>query len=317
MRPQLAHAVAASGPSSVWAFGLAVQRWTGTRWRVVGRPADRFIQSAVVESASDIWVAGNAPTGPGGHGVILRWDGHRWHTVLRAKRGGVLFGISRVPGTQRFWAVGYHVKDGHFTPMIRHRGARGWRPAANPPVENGQLNAVASSSNGTWAVGSTPAAAIAERWVGGRWVRTPVPDSAGVKLLGVAAVEGTGHAWAVGYRLTGSGHRPVVYRWSHGTWHSVPIDLGQREGELDGVISTNPGFAWAVGHRIGTSGLIEPLVEHWSRGPSWQAVLSPTPASNCSWTLHAITEVPQTTGPTLWAVGDGGCSFETISERYR
>lgn len=318
MRPQPAADVAASDPSSVWAFGLAVQRWTGTAWQVVGTPVDRYIRSAVVDSASNIRAVGNAPTGPRSHGVVLRWDGHAWHTVLRVKRGGALLGMSRVPGTQRFWAVGYHVIGARATPIIRRRGARGWHPIATPPVKQGTLYAVASSPRTSWAVGTlgNGTTALAERWVQGQWVITPVPDSKGITLLDVTAAAGSQHAWAVGYRDVRGDRRPVVYHWSHMGWHSVPIDLGRHGGELDSVISIRPGYAWAVGNRVSAGFAITTLVEHWTHGPSWHAVASPTPTSGCGWTLHAITQVPRTARRILWAVGDNGCSFQTISERH-
>jgi len=310
--------VAASSPSTVWGFGFGVWHWAGGRWQKTATPVQVF-RAGVVESPTEAWAAGATPAGPDSHGVIVHWDGKAWRVALRQKRRSDLTGISRVPGTQRFWAVGTRFGGGHIEPVIRHRGARGWHPVAGANVSSGWLTSVASKARVSWAVGHyNSGGALVERWAGHRWVMTPVPNGARVFLNSVAVVKGHPQAWAVGYRRVHSDHHPVAYLWSRRSWHEIPIDLGQQLGELDGVVSIRHGEAWAVGVYYGPgSTSCCTLIEHWTVGPSWQRVPSPTPRNGCGWTLHAIAKVPRTRGPTLWTVGDEGCSFRTVSERYR
>jgi hypothetical protein len=315
-------AVAASAPAVVWAFGFeGVMRWDGASWQPVTAPA-AVLQGGVVFSARQAWAVGSTPVaGPSGdgHGVVIRWDGQSWRVVLRTTRRGALTGLSRVPATHRLWAVGFHDKHGAQFPLIRHRDAAGWHRVAGAPVGRGELAAVASGRHGSWAVGArftgSGIAALAERWTGRRWVTTSVPHPAGISLRAVAAVPGTRRAWAVGF-LNGADNRPVSFLWSHGAWHQHPIDLGRRFGELQGVVSIRPGDAWAVGDRWGTSRILRTAIVHWTSGPAWQAVPTPTPTGGCASNLAGITKVPGTPGPTLWAVGDHGCNGQMLSERY-
>ena len=308
--------VGSSSPASVWSFGFGAQRWTSAGWRTVstsGLGTDRDLWSGVDESASDVWAVGQSPTGPSGRGMIARWDGRSWKLESRLGVTSGLRSISRVPGTNHLWAVGWRASGGTSVPLIEHRVAH-WRSSPAPSVASGILNGVASvSPTETWAVGDGPSGALAERWNGASWSISAVPNSQLVSLQGVAAVPGTTRVLAVGYREVGGDHRPVAYLWSGRRWSAMPIDVGSQIGELDGVVSIRPGYAWTVG----TTGFqASSLVEHWTLGPSWHRVPSPTPSGGCGLTLHSIAKVPLTGGPTLWAVGDDGCGA-VATMRYR
>ena len=311
--------IEASGPTSVWAFGISVQRWTGTAWQVVSPSADRFLRSAVVRSPTDIWAVGHAPLGPGSHGVIERWDGRSLHVVLRVKRGGSLGGIAQVLGTQHFWAVGYHVKAGRISPVIRHRGQRGWRPVANP-VSSGDLHAVASSGLMTWAVGQSRGSvshrsALAERWTGRHWVITPVPQSGDVSLQAVAAVS----------RAHAAHGRSDTARYAatqHGRVSMVTRSVAQRPHRpWAATCPTRRRHRYQTRIRVGGRG---PRPNHPDRALGPRPNLATRPLTQPAGHRLLLVGAPRNhpspahTGSNPVAIGDtDDCSNNTTSERYR
>ena len=77
------------------------------------------------------------------------------------------------------------------------------------------------SPSDAWAVGATGVGSLStliEHWTG-TWSRVPSPNPStrGDQLLGVDARSST-DAWAVGFYVTGSGHRTLIEHWNGSSW---------------------------------------------------------------------------------------------------
>jgi len=305
--------VASGGPRSTWAFGFGAERWTRSGWRVSPTPGLRGdLWDGVAVGPSRIWAVGQSPVGGSGHGVILERRGGAWHRIAALTAVSGLRSVTRVPGTSRLWAAGWKGAGGTSAPLIEHNAGAGWQPASLP-AGSGILNGIAAMRGETFAVGSSPAGALALRRTPSGWTKTAIRGGAGQSLLGVAHVPGTVRFIAVGFRTAGGKDYPVAYEWGGARWSAMAIDVEGRVGELDSVVADRRGFAWAVGT---TGRPLHPLAEHWFNGAMWRRLPTPTPPGTCGLTLHAVTAVPGTPGPTLWAAGDDGCGFAT-TERYR
>ncbi|HEX5249266.1 MAG TPA: hypothetical protein VFW14_06355 [Gaiellales bacterium] len=305
--------VASGGPRSTWAFGFGAERWTASGWQVSPTPGLRGdLWDGVALGPSRMWAVGQSPVGGSGHGLIMERSGGAWHRIAGLAAVSGLRSIARVPGTSRLWAAGWKGVGGTSAPLIEHKAGAGWQAASLPPG-SGILNGIAAGRGETFAVGSSSSGALALRRTSAGWTRTPIPHGAGASLLGVAHVPGTVRFIAVGFRSGGGNHHPVAYLWDGARWSGMAIDVSGRVGELDGVVSIRRGLAWAVGT---TGPQLHTLAERWLMGPTWRRVPTPTPSGTCGLTLHSVTAVPGTPGPTLWAAGDDGCGF-TTTERYR
>ena len=305
--------VASGGPRSTWAFGFGAERWTASGWEVSPTPGLRGdLWDGVPLGPSRMWAVGQSPVGASGHGLIMERRGGAWHRIAGLTAVSGLRSITRVPGTSRLWAAGWKGVGGTSAPLIEHTAGAGWQPESLP-AGSGILDGIAAMRGETIAVGASPAGALALRRTSSGWKATPVPHGAAVTLLDVAHVPGTVRFIAVGFRSGGGNHHPVAYFWNGARWSGMAIDVSGRIGELDGVVSIRPGLAWAVGT---TGPQLHPLAERWLNGAMWRRVPTPTPPGTCGVTLHAVTTVPGTPGPTLWAAGDDGCGFAT-TERYR
>jgi hypothetical protein len=108
--------------SSAWAVGFdnpnaqysksLIEHWNGSHWRRVSSP-DRaygnYLLSVDARSNSDIWAVGYAANPKGYHTLAEHWNGSRWSLATTPDPNpsfNLLFGISFVPGTRTFWAVG-------------------------------------------------------------------------------------------------------------------------------------------------------------------------------------------------------------------
>jgi len=305
--------VASGGPRSTWAFGFGAERWTASGWQVSPTPGLRGdLWDGAALGPSRMWAVGQSPVGGSGHGVIMERSGGAWHRIAGLTAISGLRSIARVPGTSRLWAAGWKGVGGTSAPLVEHKAGAGWK-AASLPAGSGILNGIAAIRGETFAVGSSATGALALRRTPAGWTTTPIPRGAGASLLGVAHVPGTVRFIAVGFRSAGGNHHPVAYVWDGARWSAMAIDVAGRVGELDGVVSIRRGLAWAVGT---TGPRLHTLAERWLMGPTWRRVPAPTPSGTCGLTLHGVTAVPGTPGPTLWTAGDDGCGF-TTTERHR
>jgi hypothetical protein len=92
-------------------FQTLIERWNGTKWRVVpsphsGTPGDTLDSVAAV-SANNVWAVGSYST-PGTLPLIVHWNGTAWQAVSNPSTAptSVLGSVTVVPGTSQLWAVG-------------------------------------------------------------------------------------------------------------------------------------------------------------------------------------------------------------------
>ena len=114
--------VVVKSPTSAWAVGYAnpnapyskslVEHWNGTSWAVVGSPNrtyGNYLLSVDANGANDVWAVGYRATPTGWGTLAMHWNGTRWSlapTPDPATNFDELLGITHVPGTRTFWAVG-------------------------------------------------------------------------------------------------------------------------------------------------------------------------------------------------------------------
>jgi hypothetical protein len=111
LSPSSAWAVGNTDPSLVYPKSL-IEHWNGTRWQLVSTPNTafgNFLISVDARSSKDVWAAGYTTSAKGFGTLAMHWNGLRWSLAATANPYSgfdELFGISYVPGTSTFWAVG-------------------------------------------------------------------------------------------------------------------------------------------------------------------------------------------------------------------
>jgi len=160
-------AVAATGPSDVWAVGGAgssnlVEHWNGSTWSVVASPQPArgsSLEAVTAISPTDAWAVGSQR---GATGAIvtftMHWDGVSWNEVpspnpsTAGNATNVLRSVAAVsPGN--VWAVGMYHNDQtnvhqRRTLTLHWSGIR-WSILPSPtPGHSGELNAVAALPKG-------------------------------------------------------------------------------------------------------------------------------------------------------------------------
>jgi hypothetical protein len=232
----------------------------------------------------DAWAGAGSQGGRGAH--------HQYRASLAA--------VTTVPGSSVMWAVGYAEKQvGEERTLAYRWNGSVWRQVSTPsPGMDAELTSVAARSpRDVWAVGffwssSKVHEPLALHWNGSSWSRVPTP-SAHASLRGVAIL-GAANAWAVGYASTDEGDVPLTLRWTGSAWRRVPC------AGIDGTLNAVAGSGariWAVG-RLGD----EAFAVRWT-GSAWSR--SPTPHVLGS-ELTGVTVA----GPTAWAVGNAGASWD-------
>ena len=106
-----AWAVGYTNPNLVYSKSL-IEHWNGIRWQRFSTPNrsdGNFLISIDARSSSDLWAVGYT-TAPKGYGTLaMHWNGSRWSLVTTVDPYpgfDEFFGVSHVPGTGTFWAVG-------------------------------------------------------------------------------------------------------------------------------------------------------------------------------------------------------------------
>jgi hypothetical protein len=164
-------AVAASGPSDVWAVGYQrgttgsqplIERWNGTRWSVVPSPpvavgSDLFGVAAI--SSTDVWAVGTQPgTSGAALTLVLHWNGSAWSVVsspnLSTEYGSanVLRGVAGISSGD-VWAVGMFQNEStsyhQHRALTLHWNGTAWSVYTTPsPGASAELQGVASLPTG-------------------------------------------------------------------------------------------------------------------------------------------------------------------------
>ena len=283
--------ISLASPSDQWAVGdefdasLGVHRtltehFDGHSWTVVPSPNGPEPAGAspmnnglndVSMGAGNGWAVGYAlvPAGssPAYQALAMHWDGGSWTLAPpptpNASADAILTGVDTV-GAGEAWTVGYQTNSaGVRRTLIEHATSLAWARAASP-------------NDGT-------------------------PNNKDNTLMSVSGSTATG-LWAVGYRQSPTGLRPLVLRYDTSSpapsWISVsgagavPAP-GKVETVLTDVDVRTSSDVWAVGYYDHGSGQ-RPLVLHWD-GVAW----------TISWVpgIGLLRDVRAVSAGNVWAVG--------------
>jgi hypothetical protein len=276
-------------PSAVLNAGVsrAAAATCGSLNRQTGPVGGGLLSNVSFVSASQSWAVGNVSSvGNANRTLIERFDGSSWSTVSSPNQGSgnnALNAVSMIPGAG--WAVGYAQVPG-YQPLALHWDGTQWSLASAGKFTG---NAILTSAD-TLADGSVWAAGFQTAANGTR--RTLIEHSSGGTLAGVAspndgtsttdnsltAVSGTQATglWAVGWRESASGLKPLVLRYDttrpSPKWVSVSgaggvPSPGKVETVLTGVDVRTASDVWAVGYYDNGS-TKQPLALHWN-GSTW------------------------------------------------
>jgi hypothetical protein len=283
------NAITAISASNIWAVGAhgtigenpeasfvpaktLVEHWNGTAWKIIRSPnvgtVWNELNGLVAFSASNIWAVGKYSNGPldGHHDrpFAVHWNGTVWKTVAVPSYGtsSRLYGVAKVPGTSKLWAVGEYERVDTSTgaqtggALIEKWNGSSWSVAATTSNWEKLNSVTAISSSSAFAVGDS-----VMRWNGTSWSvmpnALPANDSYAIELEAVTrAANGT--LWAAGWRNDPQtlSYSTLIERWDGSTWSVVPsADRGR--SLLYGIVKVpNLTRVWAVG--IGSG---ETLVE--------------------------------------------------------
>ena len=264
-------------------------------------------------SAGQSWAVGSLSTATVANRTLIeRFNGSAWSVVASPNQGSgnnSLNSVSMISGAG--WAVGY-AQNGPVQPLALHWNGTQWSTASSGTFPGDAL----FTSVDTLADGSAWAAGF--RLTGGGTRRTLIEHSTGGALTTVAspndgtsatdntltAVSGTQATglWAVGYRMSSTGLKPLVLRYDttkpSPTWVSVSgaggvPSPGKVETVLTGIDVLTASNVWAVGY-YNDGSAERPLALHWN-GSTWSN--SPIPGAG------ALRKVAAITASNVWAAG--------------
>jgi hypothetical protein len=283
------NAVTAISGSNIWAVGAhgtigenseatfvplktLVEHWNGTAWQIITSPnvgtTRNELNGLVAFSASNIWAVGSYSNGSldGHHDrpLAAHWNGTAWKTVAVPSYGtsSRLYGVAKIPGTSKLWAVGEYEKVNATTgaqtsgALIEKWNGSSWSVAATTSNSEKLNSVTAISSSSAFAVGDS-----VMRWNGTSWnvMSNALPSNNGyaAELESVTRAP-NGNLLAAGWRIDPQtlDYSTVIERWDGSTWSVVPSP-NQGGSRLYGIAKApNSTRVWAVGVASG-----ETLVE--------------------------------------------------------
>jgi hypothetical protein len=282
------------------------------------------LSNAAFVSAGQSWAVGNVGVALHANQTLIeRFDGSAWSVVPSPNQGtgnNALNGVSMIPGAG--WAVGY-AQGGPYQPLALHWNGTQWSVVSTGTFPNDALfTGVDTLADGSaWAVGFQLTAGgtrrtLVEHTSGGALTPvtspndgTPATDNT---LTAVSGTQATG-LWAVGYRMSSTGLKPLVLRYDttqpSPAWVSVSgaggvPSPGTVETVLTGVDVRTAGDVWAVGYYLDGSAE-RPLALHWN-GSTWSD--SPIPGAG------ALRKVRAITSSNVWAAGT---YYNATAQRYQ
>ena len=208
--------------------------------------------------------------------LALRWDGTQWSQASPAQLDGHAYftGVDAVTKTSA-WAVGFQTAAGGTRrTLIEHASGAAWSQVASPN------DGTSATDNVLMAVGGTSATGL----------------------------------WAVGYRESPAGVKPLVLRYDttspSPSWVSVSgaggvPSPGTVETVLTGVAVRTASDVWAVGY-YDSGGGKRPLALHWN-GSNWST--SPVPG------VGLLRQVSAVAPGNVWAVGTYYSASATVPGR--
>ncbi|HEX6540252.1 MAG TPA: hypothetical protein VF040_00740 [Ktedonobacterales bacterium] len=298
--------VAAISATDVWAVGSTheglpepyqtralIEHWNGMAWSIVPSPnpdsQEYGLNGVVALSANDVWAVGSyLDLGAGARlPLIEHWNGTAWIIVtgphLQGVHDSALQSVTRIPGTNELWAVGYMMKGplpAFDQALIERWNGHGWMlvtPANPVNMTTSKLEGVvALSATDAWAVGSYVMAGsevsrgLIEHWNGTVWQPVTTPQTAGIapsQFVSVAAV-GKRDVRAVGrYFVNSEGTgRALIAQWNGTAWsvQASPTPSGVTYSILMAIAGDGAGHYWAVGTFTSASRHQQTLILHCS-----------------------------------------------------
>ncbi|WP_018655221.1 hypothetical protein [Actinomadura flavalba] len=233
-------AVAASGPSNVWALtGASVLRWDGRAWTVM-REQPATAGGLAVIAADDVWIFGARRA--------WHYDGRTW------SERPVPFTAFRVSArsSSDIWAL----DDVH--PWVHHFDGGTWTrtdlsgvlPKAPPasgeappgPLHAG-LGAITADASGVWITGEIGASSFLLHGTGSGWRSENTSATAGRMTRDAAPLpDGSGGHWFLGSTDPNGDASALAHRTATGHWTRIPTG-----GELTSLSTTPGGPLFATG----------------------------------------------------------------------
>jgi hypothetical protein len=207
--------------ASVRNYWLVLRGDLKTGWHIVhrapspeGDPDASGVASGIAgSSVDDIWALDWG-------GAVMHFDGSSWSNGVLPVSQEVVNGLTRIPGTNHYWAVG---EDNTFTlkPISFLYDGRVWRRIPMAGVSEGIIASVtAAGPKRAWAVGDHTdylpdeprSVQTIAQWDGQSWHQLYTPSE--TRALGdVMRIRGWGQTWASGYRSPAIDIRmPLVVR---------------------------------------------------------------------------------------------------------
>ena len=309
--------VLAAVPSALLSVGLgrADAATCGALNRQTGAPAgEGELTNLSYVSASQLWAVGSlSSAGNANRTLIERFNGSAWSVVPSPDQGSgndSLNGVSVIPGAG--WAVGY-AQAGPYQPLALRWNGSSWSVVSSGQFAGDALfTGVDTLAGGSgWAVGfqltanGTRRTLIEHASAGGALTQVASPNDGTAAtdntLTAVAGTQATG-LWAVGYRMSSTGLRPLVLRYDttkpSPAWVSVSgaggvPSPGKVETVLTAVDVRTASDVWAVGY-YNDGSAERPLALHWN-GSTWSD--SPVPGAG------ALRKVTAISPGNVWAAG--------------
>jgi len=264
-------------------------------------------------SAGESWAVGSSGSqGNANRTLIERFNGSAWSLVTSPNQGSgnnSLNSVSMIPGAG--WAVGF-AQNGPYQPLALHWNGTQWSVVSSGHFGNDALfTSVDTLAGGSaWAAGFQLTAngtrrTLIEHTTGGALSTVASPNdgtsATDNTLTGVGGTQATG-LWAVGYRVSGAGLKPLLLRYDttkpSPKWVSVSgaggvPSPGKAETVLTGVSVLSAKNVWAVGY-FSDGSAERPLSLHWN-GTKWSN--SSIPGTG------ALRKVTAITASNVWAAG--------------
>lgn len=280
-----------------------IERFNGTRWRMVPSPAigpnDVLFAIGLVGRRSALVVGMRDFALP----LVLRWDGSTWNEVsvpappLIPDEESAWASDVLVRSRDDIWlAIGERFQDENIGSTLVHWDGQSWQLMGGQTEGIFRLPPSAPAHFlGAGLEGKDVDFASVARWDGLSWASQPAPDiddTRGSSLSAIAQIAGD-EAWAVGHstsRTTGE-DVALTEHWDGTGWARVPAPEIDPSGRLEGVAELGPRRVWAVGW----SGE-QPLIDRYD-GVSWRSVKLPS-----RWT-GAFSTAAATANGQVWAAG--------------
>jgi hypothetical protein len=266
--------------------------------------------------AGEVWVVGDVlDRGTGGKQALMeRYNRSRWSVIPSPYQSTSSNGLNSVSmASGGGWAVGYALKGGWTYQPLALRWDRTQWSLASPAqlVGHAYLTGVDTMTKASaWAVGFRTAAdgtrrTLIEHASSGAWSQVVSPNDGTSAtddvLMAVAGTSATG-LWAVGYRESPAGVKPLVLRYNTAlpspSWVSVSgaggvPSPGTVETVLTGLAVRTASDVWAVGYYDGGGGK-RPLALHWN-GSNWSTSSVPG--------VGLLRQVSAVAPGNVWAAG--------------